>query len=842
MNGARGFAVADLTQRAMASQPAPVPYSTSPPAGEPVMAAPALQPPSVPSGIHTATCNCYHRLDVTQLANLPKELRNGKRFVCWRVGISNGKPTKIPVNPYTGSEAKSDDSTTWSILADAVAHYEKHCIKLHGVGRMFGPDDRMMGVDFDDCLDESGEFIPGHPAEKWLPLFDSYTEISPSGMGVKTWVYASHLLAGKTGKRDKEKGVEVYRERKYFTLTGKRLAQYSANVENRQPQVDAFFQEYFPEKKSATSRPVTPTTTVSTDAQIISRASGAKNGDKFRALWSGSIADYPSHSEADVALCSLLWFWTGGDREAVRRLFGQSVLGQRDKWQRRDYQERTLDVACRGEVYSPILDELHAALVDLRPKVRLPGDNWLLSQTATELGEYLAEELLFVCNDEIVTLDAGELRPITAQTFRTFVERYVVCYRKCKAGDNTFDVGITMSNSDANGIMASSQFTERLRHLSRVNSCRLPILRDSGELELLPEGYDAASKILTTSSVTYKEDLPLNVAVETINDLFSEFVFADGDRSKAVAVAALVGLYGTHLPPDGSLRPCFIVTKNAEGAGATTLVACAVVPILGMLPTGVASSDEEEMRKMLTSRMREARPVVVLDNQKTRLSSSALESFLTSPTWSDRKLGVNETVTCPNIATVFVTANGCTISPDMRRRSLIVELHLEVERAEDRQFRRPLDIPTLLALRSMILAACWSLVRHWHRQGQPPPSRTHSAFPPWASIVGGIVQAAGFACPLDPANVAITADDDGDAMRRLVEAMEPGRKYAFPEIVAFCQANDCFVALVGAQDTEMTNGCRVTLAKILGRYDNRQVSHVRFLIEGTGHKRRYHVE
>ena len=60
-----------------------------------------------------------------------------------------------------------------------------------------------------------------------------------------------------------------------------------------------------------------------------------------------------------------------------------------------------------------------------------------------------------------------------------------------------------------------------------------------GTLQLLPYGYDPASKTLTLSSMIYRGAMPLAVAVETINDLLSEFCFADGDRSKAVAVAAL---------------------------------------------------------------------------------------------------------------------------------------------------------------------------------------------------------------------------------------------------------------------------------------------------------------
>ncbi len=487
---------------------------------------------------------------------------------------------------------------------------------------------------------------------------------------------------------------------------------------------------------------------------------------------------------------------------------------------------------------SEIRDEMQAVLDDPRPKVRLPGDNLLLSETAAALGKQFADQALFLRNDEIVTLDNGELRPVSAQTFRTFIERHVICYRKGKNG--SFDVNTTMRDDEARGIMASPQFMEKLRRVRRLNSCRLPIFRADGTLELLPEGYDVESQTMTVSTVNYREDMPLSVAVERVDDLFGEFLFADRNRSKAVAVAALVGLFANHLLAEGSLRPCFIVTKNAEGAGATTLVSCAVVSVLGRLPTGVASGEDAEMRKILTAAMREARLVLLFDNQKSRLSSPPLEAFLSSPTWSDRLLCANQTVTGPNYATVFVTANGATISPDMRRRSLVIELHLEVERAEDRQFRRPLDESALVSMRPEILAACWSLVRNWDAKGRPQPSRSHSAFPAWAKVVGGVVEAADWACPLDTANVALAADEDGESMRMLVAAMQSGKEYTFPEIVELCRENEAFIGLLG--EPEITKASRSTFGRLLGRYDHRLVEQRRFVIDGSGHKRRYYIE
>lgn len=490
----------------------------------------------------------------------------------------------------------------------------------------------------------------------------------------------------------------------------------------------------------------------------------------------------------------------------------------------------------------PALDGLRAALDDTRPKILLPGNDRLLSDFAVEVAECLSEKKIFCLNDRIVTVTEGRVHEIAPQEARTLVEQHLIGYRRRTLGENTFEFDVTMRDDEARGLLASPQFKAGLPQLSRVNRARLPILREDGTIELLPEGYDPASKTLTTSNIIYPEDMPLEKAVETINDLLSEFDFADAGRSKAVAVAMMLTLYAAQVIPEGALRPCFIVTKNAEGAGATTLVLCAVVPVLGAMPCGVKTDEDAETRKALTAVVREARTVIVLDNQKSRLSSAALEAFISSPHWSDRILGENTTFTGPNLATVFVTANGCTVSPDMRRRSLFAELHLEAERAEDREFKRSLDLPTLLQMRPQSLAALWAIVRHWDAKGRPAPSRSHSAFPSWAKSVGGAVEVAGFGCCLESPKVAVAVDPDADDMRGLVAAMgESAKRLTFSELVDLARLQGCFETIIGTEG-DLKHVERSRMAKLLARYDSRLVGDHRFVIEGKGHGRKFRVD
>jgi hypothetical protein len=90
------------------------------------------------------------------------------------------------------------------------------------------------------------------------------------------------------------------------------------------------------------------------DTEIVSKALTASNGERFSRLWAGDASGYGSHSEADLALCGMLAFWSGGVAARIDALFRQSGL-YRKKWEREDYRERTIAEALKGksEFYVP---------------------------------------------------------------------------------------------------------------------------------------------------------------------------------------------------------------------------------------------------------------------------------------------------------------------------------------------------------------------------------------------------------------------------------------------------------------------------------------------------------
>ena len=72
-------------------------------------------------------------------------------------------------------------------------------------------------------------------------------------------------------------------------------------------------------------------TSVLYENEILKIMFGSKNGEKYKRLYGGDTSGYPSHSEANQALCNILCFFAKGDKIIIDNLFRQSGL-MRPKW------------------------------------------------------------------------------------------------------------------------------------------------------------------------------------------------------------------------------------------------------------------------------------------------------------------------------------------------------------------------------------------------------------------------------------------------------------------------------------------------------------------------------
>jgi len=330
---------------------------------------------------------------------VPDRLKAHDRWICWTVGQRDGKPTKKPIDPRNGQFASTTDPSTWASFGTAVEKAESGVGS--GIGFVFTADGPFVGVDLDDCrAPDTGE--RSEQAAEIIETLDSYTEISPSGTGFHV-IAIGELPAG----RNRDGDVEMYEESRYFTVTGDRVTETPPDVRRRMTELEAVHRDHLgatPTEHTSAERtsaehatdasPERSSLSSISDTELIDRAKGAENGAKFARLWRGTTTGYPSHSEADMALCCLLAFWTGCDPTRMDRLFRSSGL-MRDKWDEQhfadgsSYGEKTIEraITVTDDVYDPDAEDGRGEKGTGVESFPTPGDALSATESDTERSE-----------------------------------------------------------------------------------------------------------------------------------------------------------------------------------------------------------------------------------------------------------------------------------------------------------------------------------------------------------------------------------------------------------------------------------------------------------------------
>ncbi|WP_342051564.1 MULTISPECIES: phage NrS-1 polymerase family protein [unclassified Cupriavidus] len=259
---------------------------------------------------------------------IPSELKSQPHWVLWDYEKKeNGKWTKPP-RQLNGQYAKPNDPATWSTFEEVRGAYEKG--GFDGIGVMVR--DGICGIDLDHVLSTSGDL------ERWAQevvdqYAGTYVERSPSGDGV-------HILAkGKLprcGKAGPDNRLEFYDERssRYFTVTGHGVGA-TGEITDQQAAIDWLSNRYSKTNEAGEKSQLptdSPATTLLADAAMLASAMQVGDGERFRKLFEyGDFSDYPSQSEADLALANMLARATQ-DAATLDRLFRASGLFRPRKW------------------------------------------------------------------------------------------------------------------------------------------------------------------------------------------------------------------------------------------------------------------------------------------------------------------------------------------------------------------------------------------------------------------------------------------------------------------------------------------------------------------------------
>src|SRR5262249_50627892 len=133
-----------------------------------------------------------------------------------------------------GGPGSSTNPQTWSPFAEALTAYQAGGLDGLGIALERAEDDTApgpVGVDLDHCRNpETGVIDPW--AAEIIRALNSYTEVSPSGEGVRIF------LLGTLPPNGRKKGdYENYQTGRYVTVTGQHLDGTPTTIEHRQAEL-----------------------------------------------------------------------------------------------------------------------------------------------------------------------------------------------------------------------------------------------------------------------------------------------------------------------------------------------------------------------------------------------------------------------------------------------------------------------------------------------------------------------------------------------------------------------------------------------------------------------------
>ena len=696
--------------------------------------------------------------------NIPFELKQYRQWVLWRYETRDGNQTKIPYQT-NGEMASTTDASTWNTYDAVIKAYSAG--DFAGIGFVVTATDKFCGIDMDHCRDaKTGVIDPSKMV--YIKLLNSYTEITPSMTGVRVWVKASLPKGDKIQKRNDKKHIEIYDSLRFFTVTGNHLDETPTIIQKRQEQLNQLHASIFPPTPKENKGNGHRSHADVDDTELLQKAMAARNGASFTSLWNGDTSEYDGDdSRADLALCSMLAFWTGNEEGCIDKLFRQSGL-YREKWERQDYRERTILKAIQDnhKSYKPGFttknqvnknnSDTNIIITEL-PEIRVTGRNTkdITADAIDALNKSNNPPIMFMRGSLPVRVSKDEcdtpyIEVMNEPALRGRLDRVATYVKYVKnqgkqEGDEYKAVPTAVPLDVVRDVMSLPDF--RLPAL--INITEIPTLRADGSILATP-GYDLASKLYyapsrnlivpkISESPTAKE---IREAVNLINEVYINFPF-DSQASRANAIAATATcIYRPMF--DGNV-PLFIISKPQAGVGAGLMTAAICMTTTGRDPAMFgAPKDEDEWAKVIFAAVKAGQQIIIFDNCDGVLYSANLARLITARTIGGRILGRSENAVMPNNSMIFCNGNNITLDGDLPRRSYLSRMETDADMPWEREcnyLHSPL-IPWVKANQGRIVAAYLTIAKAWIAAGKPLDDSLPrlGSFEEWQTVIGGVLK------------------------------------------------------------------------------------------------------
>ena len=428
---------------------------------------------------------------------------------------------------------------------------------------------------------------------------------------------------------------------------------------------------------------------------------------------------------------------------------------------------------------------------DLKPIFPTVDLKRAVSEIAHETGMNVKNSGLYLFGKRLVLVDAaGQVEDMDADLFRTWIDSFQLNWTKRKKGDEDEGPGMpiktTMKKDVAAVLIRSNEFRCHIPEIRRILPVRLPVFENHDDIRgirMLPYGYDPETKIFTgNSGIEYLENWTMENAVKYLRGLLQDFPYADGGRSLSVQISAMLTVYCQLLFAERDRWPMIYYNANLPGSGKTKNAEMCCYPVYGDAEP-ITYGENDEFVKKLDTWAQAGRAYTLLDDVSGLVRNNDLNRWLTSSTWSGRIMHKQSMFTVLNQTLTLLTGNQATLSDDLTRRSLMVDLwSAEPASARQGKLKCVIDAEWLAnpQNRADMLSAMYALVHHWSFEGeQKSYGKLIPSFEGWSRIVPAIVTMAGFDCPLQAPDVE---DAGGKQEVEFCRLMELAVKDYMPEI------------------------------------------------------------
>lgn len=357
-----------------------------------------------------------------------------------------------------------------------------------------------------------------------------------------------------------------------------------------------------------------------------------------------------------------------------------------------------------------------------------------LVQVAEVSGHTIAEQPLTLTRT---------IQSISPDSLRRLLARHANVYRnKPTKGGGVIHVSASPAVATCKAVLTETRWPDVP---PLVNLVGAPVLRPDGTI-LQDHGYDPATRLYHAPQIAIPRvpDYPDIVDVQRAQRFVLTLVLGDFPWATPADLANYLALLISPIlrPYIGGVMPLGAISAADRGSGKTLLA-----DIIGSLYGATVRpwvSDDDELRKAITSTLMSSNAVVVFDNvgEYDTVDTPSLAKLLTSPVWDDRILGRSEEARLVNDRLWLVTGNNIRFGGDIAQRTVLVHLDPNCPRPDLRTGFLIPDLDEWLENpdnRAKLLHSLLVLVRAWIVAGAPREDHPMRSFRRWACAMGGFL-------------------------------------------------------------------------------------------------------